>query len=113
MTTMANKTDGELKELANDIYRGLVFTDRNVSKQDGNLLGNVFMVLGLMNEKQNKEFWENPPGMIYEYYQKAGPRGINGYPVFFSMQRLTAEEAEKVTKTVIDLLESKKKVLNK
>ena len=23
-------------------------------------------------------------GVIYEYYSKAGPRGINGYPIFYS-----------------------------
>jgi hypothetical protein len=32
----------------------------------------------------------------YEYYDKAGPMAVNGYPTFFSCGFLTADERTKV-----------------
>lgn len=36
--------------------------------------------------------WTSDVGVIYEHYDKAGPRGINGYPMFVSMCILHRED---------------------
>ena len=38
-----------------------------------------------LEEDTHKRIKEDKLCMVYEYYDKAGPRGINGYPMFMSM----------------------------
>ena len=90
------KTDQELKQLAMGILAGTVFTDRHVPKQDQKLVSSIFMPLIFMDEKSHKDFTEQQPGLLYEDLNKAGPRGVNGYPIFSSMRFLTQEETERL-----------------
>lgn len=70
-------TDEQLRQLCIDIYGGLVFTDRHChSAQE---VGMVFMPIGLGGLNP-----EDEPEMIYEYMDKAGPRSVNGMPMFMS-----------------------------
>ena len=87
-------TDEEVKQLAEDIYKGLVFTDRHIRIKEELL--SVFMALALMSEKQIEEIRKNPPGMIYEYMCEAGPRSVNGNPMFLSFKMISIEDAKKV-----------------
>ncbi len=89
-------SDEEVKKIAEDIYKGLIFTDRHISNP--NDLTSVFMVLMFMEEKDINRFKNNPPGLIYEYMDKAGPMTINGNPIFMSMQLLSKEDGERVIK---------------
>ena len=93
---MLMKTDEELKQIAKDLYAGQIFTDRHVSNPD--LLSSVFMVLAFMQSetKVGKTFYDNPPALIYEYMDKAGPMGINGMPMFTSFCQLDKEECDKM-----------------
>lgn len=76
-TQPRQKSDEELRQLCIDIYGGLVFTDRHCnSPQD---VGMVFMPIGLGGLTAEAE-----PEMIYEYLDKAGPRSVNGMPMFMS-----------------------------
>ena len=71
-------SDEQLRQLCIDIYAGKVFTDRHCnSPQD---IGMVFMVVGLGGLNNDDE-----PEMIYEYLDKAGPRSVNGMPMFMSV----------------------------
>jgi hypothetical protein len=90
------KTDEQLKQLAKDIHTGLVFTNNHIPPEDTMMLGAVFMPLVMMNDEQQKDFTDKQPGMVYEYLDKAGPRSMNGYPMFMSLQFITVEEYEKV-----------------
>lgn len=80
------KTDGELKQLAVDVYHGHVFCDW-MCKSDKDIRM-VFMITAFMDEEQIKDFLAKQPSMIFEYMDKAGPRTVNGMPGFFSMQHL-------------------------
>ena len=40
--------------------------------------------------------WLSQVGVLYEYYDKAGPRAINGYPIFFSCNMMSADDYERV-----------------
>lgn len=87
-------TDQEIKQLAEDIYKGLVFTDRHVQTSDD--VSRVFMTLVLMGKELSDELKENPPGMIYEYMDKAGPMAINGMPMFLSCRLASIDDTKKV-----------------
>lgn len=53
----------------------------------------VFMVIGLADRQQREDIVrtvipdeDGPMGMIYEFMDKALPRGVNGYPCFTSLR---------------------------
>lgn len=90
---MKDKPEQELKQIAIDIYKGLIFTDRHIHNSEDISL--VFMPFVFMDKKQMKEFKKDPPGLIFEYIDKAGPRSINGMLSFFSMQFLSINDTKK------------------
>ena len=87
-------TDDEIRKLAEDMYKGLIFTDRHLENQKE--LPMVFMPLALMDKELIGELVKNPPGMIYEYLDKAGPMAINGMPMFLSLKMTSVDDAKKV-----------------
>jgi len=92
------RSEDNLKQLAHDIYTGRVFTDRHVDlshRKDGTV-GMVFLALGLLDMVELKKLKLQDIGMIYEYMEKQGPRGINGYPCFFSFYILSKTDSKKV-----------------
>jgi len=107
MVNYTSLTDEEIKKLADEIYRGLIFTDRHIQNPDD--ISRVFMPLVLMKEEQIEEFRANPPGMIYEYMDKACPMSINGMPMFLSFRLLSKEDAKKVDKKYIQIKEAVEK----
>lgn len=102
-------TDEELKQIAQDMVAGKVFTDRHI--QQGMSPNMVFLPLLFLNEKQVQVFQQGVDDgrvfMIYEYMDKAGPRTMNGMPQFFSYRILNKEQTEKM----IDYYEKIKKAI--
>lgn len=94
MVDYKNMTDEEIKKLAEDMYKGLVFTDRHI--QNPHDIYMVFIPIIFIKKEQADEFNNNPPGMIYEYMDKAGNMAINGMPTFFSCNIISQEDANKV-----------------
>jgi hypothetical protein len=93
---MAEKrSDEELKKLALDYYKGLIFTDRQCRTAED--VQSAFMVFALMNEKQIKALQKRNPKLIFEYYHKGTTWSVNGYPTFFSFSYLNEEEFKKFT----------------
>lgn len=135
-----SQPDEDLKQIAKDIYNGLIFTDRHCGNND---VMSCFMILMFMGPKppsepqypsDNKDvqgkrdnvlfdlverdalqakyeedrvwyeieheyYRENmlkSIGLVYEYLDKAGPRGINGMPNFFSCRLLNQDDAKKM-----------------
>ncbi len=80
----------DLKQIAIDIVEQKIFLS-NYVKPD-TLLPEIFMPVAVGAFKGiTKEEAENI-ACLYEYYDKAGPTSINGYPVFMSFSILTKEE---------------------
>lgn len=77
----------DLKQLACDMNKGLVFTDRQV--QPPRLISTVFMPLIFLEDEKK---WVDQIGLVYEYLDKAGPRAINGMPTFMSMKVVPKED---------------------
>ena len=77
------KTEEELKTLALDIFQEKVFTTLHIPENEGHMIRSIFMPIGLggLTPEQAAEV-----GMLYEYLSQAGPRSVNGYPCFFSVQ---------------------------
>ena len=99
------KSEEELKQIAKDIVNGQIFTSMQVSQES---IPSVFMVLSFLDEESVKKLSKDL-GMIYEYYSKALPRGINGNPCFASACTLNKKETTKVityVKKITDMMES-------
>jgi hypothetical protein len=91
------KTDADLKKLAEDIYAGRVFTDRDATAMGmGKQLHLIFMPITFLEGKVKTDFIKAKPGLIYEYLHKALPSGINGCPMFISFAYLAEKEFNKV-----------------
>lgn len=89
-------TSAELKQLACDIYDGKVFSSSMLTNQKH--LAMIFMpiILGALNNRTKEELKEI--AFIYEYLDKAGPRSINGYPIFSSFHILKHSDLAELDK---------------
>lgn len=96
-----NETKEQLiARIAKDIVANLIFTTESIRKGDENLLGMIFLpiLLGGAKSKPQVEMLA-AGGMIYEYYD-TGPRGINGYPIFYSCYTMGVEDTKMVWEKV-------------
>jgi hypothetical protein len=100
------RADAELRKLALDIMSGLVFGSWNLINQKDMPL--VFMSLIFASKNQVPQ----DVGAVYEYYSEAGPRSINGYPIFTSCYFLTEAETDIVQLYCNELKKERNKFLN-
>lgn len=99
-----NRSPEFLTQVAKDIATNLVFTHLQIRDFDKSHISMIFMPIAMGCFADCTKEYIDDIGLIYEYYDKAGPRGVNGYPCFFSMQILskhdvlipTAEECDKL-----------------
>ena len=98
--------DKEIRKLALDIANNQVFGSWMI-KQD-NILQTVFMPLIFMDKEQKEDLVKKEIVHMYEYYSEAGPRAINGCPIFFSMGLITKTEMEKLGPMVDDIVAKQK-----
>ena len=104
-------SEQELSQLAKDIAMNLVFTSNHIRGYDvSSTIGMVFMpvlfgAFSDMTEEARKDI-----GMLYEYYDKAGPRAVNGYPIFWSFRILNAKDRKVVWEKYDKIQEALKSV---
>jgi hypothetical protein len=107
---LGGSSEEELKKLAQEIVDGKVFTDRDLRKADqagGFMLTMVFMPLALM---ENPAAFVADAGLLYEYWDQAGPRSINGYPMFFSVRKIIRKDMPALEHYVKFYWEAKKRI---
>ena len=85
-------TEQQMKQLAMDIVDGKVFGSWSLDEHSQSLTTCIFMPILFMNEEQTKKMKEDEVVHLYEYLDKAGPRCINGYPMFTSMAYITKKD---------------------
>jgi hypothetical protein len=93
-------SEPERRQLALDIMDGKVFGSWNLDPDEArNVIGMIFLPLSLGANV--------PKGVahIYEYLSQAGPRAINGNPIFMSFRVLLKEDA----KALFPMMEELKK----
>jgi hypothetical protein len=88
-----SKTDDEIKELAKALYRGEIFTSLQVPEHSMHLLTSIFMPLAFLDVAQRRQLIENGAYCFYANMSDAGPRAINGFPIFFSLKYLNKEDS--------------------
>lgn len=101
------RTEPELRQLAMDIADGKVFG--SWMRDDGHLAFQC--VTALLPPEALQKMLDAKVAGLYEYYDKAEPRGINGMPAFFSYKVVLASEAPRLDQLVKELYEVKKKFL--
>ncbi len=110
-------TEEELIQFAKDLYKGKLFTTGHISPEElksrPNILGSIFMPLVFMSNEEHKKFMAAEPFMLFEYLEKAGPRSINGYPIFTSFQFMTKVQWEKVVEIKAKLEAAEAETLKK
>jgi hypothetical protein len=70
----------------------------------------IFMPVALGAFKDFTEVELKDIGMLYQSYDEAVGRGINGFPTFMSVQVMSKADAEKVFEMVQKLTEAEKTV---
>jgi hypothetical protein len=98
---MKELTQQELVALARDFYGNLVYSLWDI--QDSSLVTSVFMILNFLDQETLDKWKDEPPGLIYEYLREAGPRSINGCPIFMSARFLTKGDADKLLKILQEM----------
>lgn len=97
LTKMHSMKPEEIKQLATDIFLNKVFTSRHIAPQEAaSTVGMVFIPLALGGLSNCSKSYIKDIGMMYEYLDKAGPRAINGYPIFTSVRLASLKDSEKV-----------------
>ncbi len=97
----------EQKQLALDIVDGKVFGTWSISQEDYALLPVIFLPLAFMELSKIKKDVVH----IYEYVDKAGLRGVNGYPTFMSCRLLKKSDAEALVPIIEQLKQQRKDFL--
>ena len=87
-------TDEQVKKLAHDLVTNLVFmSDRCRRSED---IPMVFLSLALAGPEIIEQYKKDGILHVYEYLSQAGPRGFNGYPIFYSNYAINKPDYERV-----------------
>lgn len=106
-SALGGMSEEELRKLAVDFVENKIFTNFHMQEhdvRDGTMLGLIFMPLILGDGSFATDAW-----MLYEYADQAGPRSINGYPIFFSVRKIIQKDAPAFRHYVEEYKEMKKK----
>lgn len=91
------KTDEEITNLARQLYRNEIFCSFQLPKdQLASLLPMVFMPIFFLDKETIKQWQADGIQHFYADMKYAGPRSINGYPIFTVMQGLNKEDGERL-----------------
>jgi len=86
-----DRTEEQLNQLARDTVAEKIFWAGFIpEEQVKHLLPMIFMPLAFMDKPESEEM--DKVGDIFEYISEAGPRSINGYPMFFSLNVLSRHD---------------------
>lgn len=108
--TYVSKTDDEIKALAMKVFTNEVFTSLQVDPNDLRLLQNIFMPLALADDLFIKRLQLDKAYCFYADMSGAGPRTVNGYPVFFSVSYLDFADTQRLVEKYKNIVETLKNV---
>ena len=84
--------DADLKKFVDDFISNRIFTDKHINPRQIEMAGMIFMPLALGVLSQYNADSLKQIGCIWEYNSAAGPRSINGYPIFFSLRLMHVDD---------------------
>jgi hypothetical protein len=79
-------TEDQIKQVIDGLVKGHIYTAFDCPPD---MIGSVFMVVGMGGLA---DYDLDTVGCVYEYLEKAGERGINGYPMFMSCKLIHTED---------------------
>ncbi len=88
--------DKRIAEIAKDVWAGQTFVSWSIPKGNESLLPMIFMPLMFIDEITRKTWLRDKVAHFYAPMKDAGPRAINGYPMFMSMGILNQSDAERI-----------------
>ncbi len=100
--------EDDLRKFVDDFVSGRIFTSAHIRTEQASLLPMIFMPLALGAFSKVNPDSLSQIGCLYEYYDKAGPRSINGFPMFFSFHLLHVDDWERA-KAAIEKEEERRK----
>lgn len=89
-------TDELVKEIAVKYQSGDIFGSWQIAEHDMHLVSSIFMPLVFIDEITRKEFLRDGRLYYYSEMKEAGPRSINGYPMFMSLSSLNLDDVKRV-----------------
>jgi hypothetical protein len=101
-------TDDQLKQFVLDYCDGKIFTSNQI--RNPNSVGFVFMplIMGALEGYTEEE--RGKIAMAWEHLSKAGPRSINGMPMFASCHLMHKEDLDVVAPAITKELERRKNI---
>ena len=106
------RSQNELNQIALGIHNGHIFTDRHIREHDYvSVLPMIFLPMALLDKEGLEALRAKKPELFFEELSKAGPRAINGYPTFFSMQYLDREEFDVVSRKLEEIKQAMRSVM--
>ena len=101
------RTDQQIRQLALDVADGRVFLTT-----DAREIELAFsMILAFLTEEHRKDLEERDVVAFYEHISKAGPRSVNGLPMFMSACTLTREEYNRLVDASKEVKEFREKFI--
>lgn len=97
-----------------DIIENKVFHDRQIDEAHRDrLFRTIFMPTMFMNSdahgvSEAVSQW----GLVYEYLSEAGPRSVDGYPIFLSMRIVHKDDMPTLIAIVEDFVNKRDEMLN-
>lgn len=88
--------ESEISRLGKDLYSDKIFGSWMLPEGQEDSLVMVFMVLLFMDDIQKKQMKRDGTHFFYEYYDKAGPRSMNGMPIFMSCHILSGDDVKRI-----------------
>ena len=85
-------TDAQLRKFVDDYVSNRIFTSAELRDSEVDILQMIFMplALGCLSNLQPDSLKQ--VGCVWEYYDKAGPRSINGKPMFMSLNLMHIDD---------------------
>jgi hypothetical protein len=96
---IARRSTEELKRFVLDYCDGKIYTLHDVPPVARNCVNIIFLCLALSPPRTPAEGWESF-GTLYEYWDQAGPRSINGQPIFWSHHYMHADDWKRVVPAI-------------
>jgi hypothetical protein len=103
-------TDDKLREFIDDFVSNRIFTTAHLSDAEADLIPSIFLPIALGCFSKVQPDTLSQIGVIYEYYEKAGPRSINGKPSFFSFHMLHIEDWDRARPAIVKEIERRKNI---
>jgi hypothetical protein len=101
-------TSAELKKLALDCAENRIFGSWQMSSSDTRLIGMVFLPLAF----SSKDTLPSDIAHVYADISKAGPRAINGYPMFYECAFISQAQYPEFCELVKKLIKQRNAFLN-